>query len=394
MTPPAPSTGHASGERITVVGPVPPLRGGIAHHTASLVRALLDSGALVQVISHRRLYPRLLFPGRSELAPVERALPAERVLTSLNPARWLLAAGGVLRSRPALVVLPYWHSLFLPQLTALLLCLRAARTPTLVLAHNLESHERGALDAAALRVLSSLPSAVLVHASEQERALLAAGSRAEVLREPHPPYAAFSRPALGRARARQGLGLDADERVLLCFGLVRRYKGVDVALEALARLPASADVRLLVVGEHYLPAGELRRHSERLGVSERVTLHDRYVDDDEVHRYFEAADALLAPYRRASHSGPIAIARAFGLPVIASDVGGLREQLGDGAGAIVPPEDPAALADAVLELLAGARSFTPAHEATVPAGGDAGFQPMARRVLDVARRCRRARQAR
>ena len=170
-----------------------------------------------------------------------------------------------------------------------------------------------------------------------------------VARVPHPVYDGFG-PPVPRADARARLGLPADAPVFLFFGFVRRYKGLDVLLDAWAdvvrRLPEAV---LVVAGEFYADEEALRRQAGALGDS--VRLDADYIPDDRVGLYFGAADAVVQPYRTATRSGVAQIAFHFGRPVITTDVGGLAEIVPDGvAGLVVPPEDPAALAQALIRF--------------------------------------------
>jgi glycosyltransferase involved in cell wall biosynthesis len=140
-------------------------------------------------------------------------------------------------------------------------------------------------------------------------------------------------------------------KVVLCFGLIRPYKGIDLLLEAFASTPDEAV--LLVVGRPLMPIEPLRRRARELGIEERVRLVPRFVAESEVPAYFRRADLVTLPYRDADQSGVVFTALAFGAPLLLSAVGGfveLAEQ--HGAARLVPPDDIDALAGAIVELLA------------------------------------------
>jgi len=340
--------------RISLVGPAYPHRGGIAHYTVCLARALSDAGCRVQVISFRRLYPRLLFPGRTEFDssgdPIR--FPAERILAPLNPVRWIAAMRAIGRFSPDLVVFAWWHAWFFPCTAFCLAWLRWVRRRRVVLlCHNIGSHDRRLADRVAWRFLSRLPDVHLVHASDDAPRILALHPRARVICVPHPTYDAFAASAVTRDEARRILNLDPGDEVCLFFGLVRPYKGLDLALEAINRLRERPRLRLVVAGEFYEPREPYDHQIARLNLADRAIIHDRYIPNEEVAVYFRAADLLVAPYRAISHSGVVQIARGFGLPVVASDVGGMREIVSDGrTGLLVPPEDSQALAAAMARF--------------------------------------------
>ncbi|MCX8038815.1 MAG: glycosyltransferase [Candidatus Sumerlaeia bacterium] len=338
--------------RVTLVGPVHPHRGGIAHYTACLAEAVQKSGCAVQVVSFVRLYPRFLFPGQSEfdVSREAAAFPSERVLAPLNPLRWMSALQAIKRFHPDLVVIAWWHSWFLPVTAFLLVWLRwVQRRRTVLLCHNVGSHDRKLVDGLAWRILCRLPEVHLVHASGDPARIRARNRRARIVCLPHPTYNLFSRSAISRDAARERLGLAPTARVCLMFGLVRRYKGVDIAIEAMARLRDQPDLRLIVAGEFYEPREPYQQQIECLGLAGKVLLHDRYIPNEEVATYFRAADVMLAPYREASHSGAVQTARGFHLPIIATRVGGMPDLVQDGeTGLLVPPESPEALAAAIV----------------------------------------------
>jgi glycosyltransferase involved in cell wall biosynthesis len=303
------------------------------------------------LISFRRLYPRWLFPGKTEFDPSRRPaeFPTERILSPLNPLRWLAAMRAIACFSPDLVIIAWWHSWFFPCTVFCLAWLRwIQRRRTVLLCHNIGSHDHRVADSVAWPVLSRLPHAHIVHQSDGPKRIRALNPKAQVICSPHPVYEFFCDAAVTREEARRRLSLNPGDEVCLVFGLVRRYKGVDIAIEAARLLQDRPRFRLLVAGEFYEPRDPYDRMIQRLGLAGRVILEDRYIPNEEVALYYRAADVLVAPYREASHSGVVQIAVGFGLPVIASDVGGMKDLVSDGkTGLLVPAVDAKALADAV-----------------------------------------------
>jgi glycosyltransferase involved in cell wall biosynthesis len=138
-----------------------------------------------------------------------------------------------------------------------------------------------------------------------------------------------------------------DSPVVLYFGLVRPYKGVDVLIEALRQVEGA---ELWVVGR---PLEVSLEHLRLAAPAGRVRFVDRYVSDAELPAFFRRADLLVLPHRNVDVSGVLFAGLAFGKAMVMSDVGGFRELVSEhGAGRLVRPGDPAALADAIGELLA------------------------------------------
>jgi glycosyltransferase involved in cell wall biosynthesis len=172
---------------------------------------------------------------------------------------------------------------------------------------------------------------------------------------PHGEYGFFERqddrPERDAARRRLGLGLE--DEVVLFFGYIREYKGLDLLFDAWpAVMEARPKARLVVAGD----AGRLsaRRREQLRSLADRLGAVHRfgYIPFSEVAGYFAAADAVAMPYRRVSQSGVLYLALSLGVPVVATEVGALPEVLTDGDSALlVPPESPAALAEALIRVL-------------------------------------------
>jgi glycosyltransferase involved in cell wall biosynthesis len=229
-----------------------------------------------------------------------------------------------------------------PAYAVLLRALRPARVPVVVLAHNVLPHERRAVDVPLVRTLLRRADAVLVHSDEQAAL---AGTLADTpvtvaALAPFPPA-----PASGPARPPEA----APTRSLLFFGLVRPYKGLDVLLRALAAGPP--DVRLVVAGEFWGGTAPTERLLAELGIAQRVELRLGYVPAPEIPALFARADALVLPYRTVTGTQHTWLAFAHGLPVVATRVGTLAEQVRDGVdGLLVDPDDVAGLAAALRRL--------------------------------------------
>jgi glycosyltransferase involved in cell wall biosynthesis len=341
--------------RWALVGPLHPFRGGIAHYGALLAAELARDDAVL-ALNFTRLYPRLLFPGRSQFDDSEQPIrfEASRLLGSLDPLSWRRAARRLAAFAPDALLMHWWHPFFAPAYGSLARLLRRRRPETrvLFLCHNVLSHEGNRLDRLLARYALGAADACLLH-SESDAAFLAElrpGLRRAV--HPHPRYEVFRRDLPSRAEARDRLGVGEGERMALFFGYVRAYKGLDLALEALARVD-DPSLRLWVVGEFYEERAPYEARIRELGIAERVTLVDRYVANEEVPVFFQAADLVVQPYRSATQSGIAQIAAAFARPVLATRVGGLPEQIEDGrTGLLVPPADPAALAAALARFFA------------------------------------------
>ncbi|PWB79350.1 MAG: glycosyl transferase [Candidatus Methylomirabilota bacterium] len=335
---------------ICLIGPAPPLRGGISHYNQQLALELAARHT-VTLVSFSRQYPSLLFPGRTQYDPAapSAGLPIEPLLDSLNPLSWLRAGRRIADMAPDLVIVHWWHPFFAPCLgTALRVAGRRCASRVVFICHNALPHEPFPLAAALTRWALTVGDAWLVHSETDRRNLESLGLRGPTFLAPHPPGRGFGEP-IDQEEAKRRLGLSGN--TLLFFGLIRRYKGLPCLLDAMPHVLQQIDCTLLVVGEFYDGKDRCLQLINELGLASKVRIIDRFVPDEEVSLYFSAADLVVLPYESATQSAIVPIAYAFERPVVATRVGGLPEAVRDGeTGFLVEPRNPAALAKAIIRF--------------------------------------------
>jgi glycosyltransferase involved in cell wall biosynthesis len=222
------------------------------------------------------------------------------------------------------------------------------------LCHNVMPHESTLLDRVLSRYAFLSVKYFIVHSDEDKSNLLSLKPRAVVRKTVHPTLSIFGEFAsYGKSQARAELGIKADEKVLLFFGLVRAYKGLKCLIRAMAEVVKSMDCVLLVVGEFYEAKREYITLINELGLEKHIVVRDEYVKNEAVSLYFSSADVVVLPYVTATQSGIVQIAFGLNKPVITTNVGGLPEAVQDGkTGFVVDPESPEKLADAILRFYA------------------------------------------
>lgn len=323
--------------RVAFVGPVPPHRGGIAQHADRLIGALRSVGHDVTVVSWASQYPRRLYPG--ELTRVGRRDRAgvRYMLRWWDPLSWVRAGHWIRGSE--LVVVPWVTPFHAVSQMAVHL---AARRPLVVVAHNALPHERMPFDELLARLVFRRARRVVAHSETVAKAVRHLSSGVDVAVTPMPPLLPIVPSALPPRPPLR----------LLCLGFVREYKGFDIAVDAVAQLLArGCEVDLTIAGQIWHDEATWRERVAAPELRGRVHLDPRYIPDDEVGRLVAGHHVVLAPYRSATQSAVVPLAFAAGRPVVASRVGGLAEVVDDGgSGALVPPGDPTALADAVERL--------------------------------------------
>jgi glycosyltransferase involved in cell wall biosynthesis len=339
--------------RSVLVGPVYPYRGGIAHYTTMLCRALRERGNHVLLVSFKRQYPQWLFPGRSDKDPSKQPLKVEDVqywIDSLNPFTWLATFWRIHRYRPDAIVLQWWATFWAPVWSVLGVLNRIfLQKPLIYICHNVLPHEVRWWDSLLAKVALRWGTRFIVQSAEEERQLLSLLSRAQTVVVPLPIFDVFANRRVTKVEARARLGLPLDVPVLLFFGIVREYKGLQDLLAALPGVRGRlGKVLLLVAGEFWEDKRPYQEMIEQLAIDDSVIIDDRYIPNEEVPVYFSAADVLVAPYRRVTGSAAVQMARGFGVPVVTTWMGGGIEAADKKVGLLVPPNDTRALVNAIV----------------------------------------------
>jgi glycosyltransferase involved in cell wall biosynthesis len=341
--------------RVVLVGPAHPHRGGIAQYTASLFRAL-DRRHQVRLISFKRQYPDLFFPGQTQQDHSKSPLhvPCEPLLDSISPASWRETADRVCDYAPDLLIFQWWQPFFAPAYRAVIRSVRRARnTSVIFLCHNIVSHReslvpgRGGVERYLTRSVFRCVDGFLVQAASLVPVVQELNPNGVVRKVYHPLYDFYSQWDGGSTEIARPdpSGLPS----LLFFGKIRRYKGLETFLRALSLVRKKMAFRAVIAGEFYMAARPYHRLARRLGLEECLEWRDHYIPNEEVPAFFRTADLVVLPYVEATQSGVVPVAYQFGVPVVASDVGGLSEVVLEGkTGYLVPPLDPEALAERIL----------------------------------------------
>lgn len=347
--------------KICIIGPTYPYRGGIAHYTTLLVKHLQEAGHRVKLYSYTRQYPKFLFPGKSDKDPSATTLrvPCEYIVDPINPLSWWRVYRRIRREAPDLLILQWWVPYWTPSLAAISHLIKHYTNIKIVyVCHNVTPHEEsGSIDHRLAWVVLKRGDAFIVHSEQDRRKLLMLLPKALVWRTNLPTYEEFQQLAVQQRQGtniRDTLGLH-EKQILLFFGFVRPYKGLEYLIQALPlvlkHLPTA---HLLVVGEFWGTSKTgYMRYAEQAGVTEHLTIIDEYVPNEALNDYFDVAEVVVLPYVSATQSAVVQLAFGFGKPVITTRVGGLHEVVQDGRnGLVVPPQNEEALAAAIMRYFA------------------------------------------
>ena len=343
--------------KIVIVGPAHPLRGGgMSTFNERLAKAYGDRGDDVEVFSFSLQYPSFLFPGKSQFTdePAPQGLRIRSTINSINPLSWVRTGNIIRKFSPDLVIFRYWIPFMGPALGTIARRIRKNKlTRIIAITDNVIPHEHRPGDRAFTKYFLKPVHAFLTMSQAVMNDLNLFDTQKPRALCLHPLYDNYGEP-LSRSRALELLHLLPENKYILFFGLVRKYKGLDILLQALASpILDHLPIKLIVAGEFYDDVESYRNMVEDLGLKAKVIMPNTFIPNAEVVRYFSAADLVVQPYRDATQSGVTQVAYHFDKPMIVSNVGALPEMVPDGkAGYVVAPEA-AAIAEAIRKYFDG-----------------------------------------
>jgi glycosyltransferase involved in cell wall biosynthesis len=338
--------------KIAIVGPAHPLRGGLATYNQRLARELQSQGHDVTIWSYSLQYPSFLFPGTTQYTdePAPKDIHIRTAINSVNPINWLKVGNQMKRENYDLVIVRFWLPFMGPALgTILRRVKKGGHTHVLCIADNAIPHEKRPGDKQFTSYfLKTIDSFVTMSEKVKQDLLGMTAKRVTFLS--HPLYDNFGEP-MSKMYACKELNLPASDNYILFFGFIRKYKGLDILLEAMAdgRFK-NTNIKLIVAGEFYEDRKRYDELIEQNNLHERVKLFTDFIPDSRVRYFFSTADLVVQPYRNATQSGITQVAYHFEKPMVVTNVGGLPELVPDGKVGYVTEPDPGSIADAILKF--------------------------------------------
>ncbi len=340
-----------SSKKIALISVFYPFRGGIAQFNANIYSGLLKLGHDVEVFNFSRQYPSILFPGKTQFIAEEdnaEEIPSQRIIDSIAPLSYKKTVKKVLEFNPDMVVIGYWMPFMGPSLGYISGKLLKQNKNVVTIVHNALPHEKSRLDKVLSDYFFKRSKKIIALSQTVEKQIKLAYPNLETTTLRHPAYEHFG-TLLNRKEALLELNLPESPNYLLFFGLIRGYKGLDVLLQSIALLPSNYQV--IVAGEVYGSFKQYEKIIKENQLEKRVHLFNNYIPDQQVKLFFSVAECCVLPYKSATQSGIVAIAQHFGVPVIASKVGGLHEFIEDGkTGRLVEPVTPQKFSEVIKEF--------------------------------------------
>ncbi len=372
------SSSHLKGSgarKIIIIGPAHPLRGGgITTFNERLARQFQNEGHHTSIYSFSLQYPGFLFPGKSQFTdqPAPKDIEIYTRINSVNPLNWLSVGKEIRDLNPDIVIVRYWIPLMGPCLgTILRIIKKNNHTRIICIADNIVPHEKRMGDKPFTKYFVK-PVDAFITMSEKVLSDLRLFSSKNALLVPHPLYDNFGEK-ISKEEAREKLKIKNEELIILFFGFIRKYKGVDILLDAMKlvitnnkqqtrNLPTGqAGIKLLIAGEFYEDRKLYDEQIDKLGIRDSLILHTDFIPDNEVKNYLCAADVVIQPYRNATQSGVTPLAYHYEVPMIVTNVGGLPSMVPDNKVGLVAEPNATSLAEKILEYFQKGENYFLPH---------------------------------
>ena len=313
--------------KLVIIGPAWPLRGGLSAFDEKLATQFTEKGIQTRIDTFSLQYPSILFPGKSQYTtdPKPNNVNIEVCINSINPFNWIKIGLKLHREKPDLVIVRFWIPFLAPCLgTILKIAKKNKHTKVISIVDNMIPHEKRIGD----RLLTNYFVKTVdgfIAMSEKVKNDIKTFSHKPVSISPHPIFNHFGDP-ITKLEARLQLGLPKEDKIILFFGYIRKYKGLDLLIHAMANEAIKKlGIQLMIVGEFYEDASAYHDLVSSLGLQDQIKFYSNYIQDGEVKNYVCSADFIIQPYRNATQSGVTPLAYHFEKPMLVTNVGGLAD---------------------------------------------------------------------
>jgi glycosyltransferase involved in cell wall biosynthesis len=343
-------------KKIIIIGPAYPYRGGPSTVVSYLYKILHEKFE-VKIYNYKLLYPSLFFPGTTQYdksTKLKLIVPSERLINSVSPINWINVANKINKEKADLVIFDWWQPFFAPcHFIISQIIKKKFRGRILFLTENFISHEARWIDKLLTKLGLSNADMFLALSDTVAEELKTISSGRRIYKSELPPFDFFAdETVIDIKEKRAELGLRPEDRVLLFFGYIRKYKGLDILIKAIPSIVKEIpETRLLIVGEFYDGPDYYFKLIKSLCLEKIITVVNRFVPNEEVADYYSICDVVVLPYRSATQSAVLNVSYSFHKPVIATNVGGLSEFVEEGkTGILIEPGSTESLAQGMKKF--------------------------------------------
>ena len=356
----------SSSKNIVIIGPAHPLRGGLASYNERLARAFQQQGHQVEIYTFSLQYPGFLFPGTTQFSsePPPKDITIHLAINSINPFNWIKVGKELRKKKNDLIIVRYWLPFMGPCLGTILRNVKKNKhTKVVCIADNIIPHEKRIGDDLFTKYFVKPVDGFITMSQKVLQDLKQYSTSVPSKYVAHPLYDNFG-DKVDKAAARKNINISNESSIVLFFGFVRQYKGLDLLLEAISILEKSTNknhaIRFLIAGEFYEDRKPYDDLIKKLNIEEALILRTDFIPDSEVKNYLCAADVVIQPYRNATQSGVTPLAYHFEVPMIVTNVGGLPALVPDQLVGLVAEPNAESIAQKINEYFnLGADKFLP-----------------------------------
>jgi glycosyltransferase involved in cell wall biosynthesis len=313
--------------KLVIIGPAWPLRGGLSAFDEKLATQFTEKGIQTKIDTFSLQYPNILFPGKSQYTtdPKPKDVNISVCINSINPLNWIKIGLQLYREKPDLIIVRYWIPFLAPCLgTILKIAKKNNHTKVISIVDNMIPHEKRMGDRLLTQYFVKTVDGFIAM-SEKVKNDIKTFSHKPVSISPHPIFNHFGDP-ITKMEARTQLGLSQEKKIILFFGYIRKYKGLDLLIQAMSSESIKKlNIQLMIVGEFYEDARTYHDLVISLGLQNQISFYSNYIPDGEVKNYVCSADFIIQPYKNATQSGVTPLAYHFEKPMLVTNVGGLAD---------------------------------------------------------------------
>jgi D-inositol-3-phosphate glycosyltransferase len=340
-------------QKVIIIGPAFPLRGGIANFNEALCRAMNKAGIDTKIISFSLQYPGFLFPGKTQYDTGKGSedITIETKINSINPFNWVKIAKQIKQEQPDFVIIRYWLPFMGPCLGTIAKRIKkGTQIKVIAITDNVIPHEKRFGDKLFTKYFIKQCDGFIAMSQSVLNDLKEFTTTDKKVFLPHPIYDIFGEK-VDKSVALKHLQLNLNDKYILFFGFIRKYKGLDLLLEAMAdERIRQMGLKLIVAGEYYEDAAYYNQIISKNKLENAVILKTEYIPAEEVRYYFCASDMVTQPYRSATQSGVTQIAYHFEKPMLVTNVGGLPEIVPHNKVGYVTEINSISIADAIVDF--------------------------------------------
>ena len=353
--------------RVIIIGPAHPLRGGLASYNERLAKQFIDEGNEVTIYTFSLQYPSFIFPGTTQYSTESKPsnLTINVCINSINPFNWIKVGNNLKNEKPDLVIVRYWLPFMGPCLGFILRHIKKNKQTKIVcIADNIIPHEKRFGDKAFTKYFVQPVDAFITMSDKVMTDLKLFAPTKPTQLVAHPLYDNFGEK-VSKEEARLKLGIKNEELILLFFGFIRKYKGLDLLLNAMKIIKNSnfniQNSKLLIAGEFYEDRKAYDEQIEKLDLQESLILHTDFIPDSEVKYYLCAADVVVQPYKNATQSGVTPLAYHFEKPMIVTNVGGLPSLVPNNKVGLIAEPNAESIAEKIIDYFTKGEAYFLPH---------------------------------